>query len=116
MSANPRQENWKFFLNFIKFFNNLNNGFQNVTFTSVGGVTVDEHCNWLIRVYGGWAELEERLTLGLNITKNAIYMKKNLKQKLLRIQFRTKNSVGAHVYLSPEQSKGTQKITMFEII
>ncbi len=43
-------------------------------------------------------------------------MKKNLKQKLLKIQFPTKNSVGARVCFSPEWSKGARKIVMFEIV
>ncbi len=33
--------------------------------------------------------------------KNTDYMKKSFKSKLLRIQFLTKNSVGAHVYFPP---------------
>ncbi len=41
--------------------------------------------------------------------------KEKLEQKLLRIQFPTKNSVGAHVYLSLEWSKRAWKIAMFEI-
>ncbi len=36
------------------------------------------------------AEWENSLTLGLNTAKNTFYMKKSLKQKLLRIQFPTK--------------------------
>ncbi len=47
--------------------------------------------------------------------KNTDYTKKSFKWKLLRKQFSTKNSVGAHVYLSPEWSKGVWKIAMFEI-
>ncbi len=41
---------------------------------------------------------ENRLTLALNTAKKIDYMKKHLKLKLSRIQFPTKNSVGAHVY------------------
>ncbi len=43
-------------------------------------------------------------------------MKKNLKQKLLRIQFPTKNSVGVHVYPSPVWSKEAREIIMFETV
>ncbi len=42
---------------------------------------------------------KNRLTLGLNAAKNNDYMKKSLKWKFLRIQFPTKNSVDAYIYL-----------------
>ncbi len=47
-------------------------------------------------------EWESKFTLGLNAAKNTNFIKKGFKWKLFRIQFPTKNSVGAYVYLSQE--------------
>ncbi len=46
-------------------------------------------------------EWESKFTLGLNAAKDTdICINKNFKYKLFKIQFPTKNSVGAFVYLS----------------
>ncbi len=47
-----------------------------------------------------------RFTLGLNAAKNTHYIKKCFKYILFKIKFTTKRSVGAHVYLPLEWSKG----------
>ncbi len=78
---------------------NLVGGTGIETFIFIDDITIDEHCNWLIRAYRDkfkhWSvEWENRLTLRLNTVKNTDYMKKSLKQKLLRIQFPTKNWSG----------------------
>ncbi len=40
--------------------------------------------------------------LGLNASKNTYHMKKSFKQKLFGIEFRTKKSASAYVYLPSE--------------
>ncbi len=42
-----------------------------------------------------------KFTSGLNAAKNTEYIEKCFEQKLFRIKFPTKKSVGAYVYLHP---------------
>ncbi len=47
---------------------------------------------------------DNRFTLWLNAAKYTDYIEKCFKQKLQRIKFPTKNSVGAYLYLTQECS------------
>ncbi len=56
---------------------------------------------------------ENRFTLGLDTAKITNVIEKYFKRKLLRIKFPTKNSAGAHVYLSQKLSLGVQRLSSF---
>ncbi len=49
-------------------------------------------------------------TLGLNAGENTDYMEKSFKYKAFRIEFPTKMSMGAYVYLLPEWSKWLERL------
>ncbi len=54
--------------------------------------------------------------MGLNVAKSFNYIKKCLKQKVIKIiKFPTRNAENAYLRLSQEWSKGAQTFAIFEI-
>ncbi len=79
--------------------------------------TMEQGLERLIRLkYYNVQKWQVTFTLGLNAVKNTAYMEKSVKQKLFRIKFPTKKSLGVCVYLPLEWIKGAQKIDMIEIL
>ncbi len=56
---------------------------------------------------------EHRFALGLDAAKNTHYIQKCCKLKLFSLEFHTKKSVGAYVYLPHEWSWRAAKIGIF---